>query len=153
MKWLELKIPPLLVMFIFLVDLVFVAWLYPDTSFAFPRHDVAGVLIAVVGLAICLISIRQFKQAETTANPMKPDQSRALITSGIFAYSRNPIYLGMLVFLCGWVVFFANAITLMHPILFVFYLTFFQIKPEERALLSNFGEDYLLYMTRTRRWI
>ncbi len=153
MKWLELKIPPLLLTVVFIIDLAFVQWMYPESAFTFPYHQWIGGGGILIGMLICGLGIKEFRDVKTTVNPTKPETSVSLVTKGIYKYSRNPMYLGFMILLCGTVVFFANTITLMHPILFFIYMHYFQIKPEERAMLSNFGEDYLLYMTRTRRWI
>ena len=153
MKWFELKIPPLILTIVFLIDLAVVHWMYPDTLFTFPYHSWAGIICMFVGAIICALGVKEFRAADTTLNPNTPEAAKSLVNKGIYHYSRNPMYLGFLIILCGAVLFVANAITLMHPILFVFYLHYLQILPEERAMMNNFGEDYLQYMTKTRRWI
>jgi protein-S-isoprenylcysteine O-methyltransferase Ste14 len=86
-------------------------------------------------------------------NPLKPQTASALVASGIYRYTRNPMYLGMLVVVVGWAVFLANVLSALAIVLFPAYITRFQIKPEERVLLSLFGEQYVHYSHQVRRWL
>ncbi|MPN42673.1 hypothetical protein SDC9_190230 [bioreactor metagenome] len=63
------------------------------------------------------------------------------------------MYLGMLVLLLAWCVWLGNVAALLGPVLFVAYITRFQIIPEERILLAKFGEPYAQYLRRVRRWL
>ncbi|WP_420548371.1 methyltransferase family protein [Curvivirga sp.] len=153
MTWLQLKFPPPLVALVFLIHLGLVAYLYPDTIFSFPYQSYIAVIIGLIGLALGITASIEFRKVKTAVNPRKPELAQSLVTNGIFKYSRNPMYLGLVIIICAAVIFAGNFITLMHPILLVMYLHFFQIRPEERILLDKFGEDYLVYMTHTRRWI
>ena len=113
----------------------------------------AAAVIALIGLGIALSGNVAFHRARTTVNPFKPETASSLVTSGIYRFTRNPMYLGMFVALVGWAVFLANLLSAMTLLLFPLYITRFQIQPEERALLSLFGEPYASYMTRVRRWL
>jgi protein-S-isoprenylcysteine O-methyltransferase Ste14 len=75
------------------------------------------------------------------------------VTGGVFRWSRNPMYLGMLVALAGWAAYLANATAFLLLPAFVAYLNRFQIRPEEQALLARFGPPYSEYMATVRRWI
>ncbi len=87
-------------------------------------------------------------------NPTKPDQASVLITAGIYGISRNPMYLGFLALLIGWSLYLANAVALiLVPIGFVAYMNRFQIAAEERALKALFGDEYVSYARRVRRWL
>ncbi len=63
------------------------------------------------------------------------------------------MYLGMLIALLGWAVYLPSALALLGPVMFAFYITRFQIIPEERALHSIFGSAYYEYSQRVRRWL
>ena len=76
-----------------------------------------------------------------------------LVTAGIFRYTRNPMYLGLLVVLTGWAVHVSNAAAFALLPLFVAYMWRFQIVPEERAMGASFGADYAAYTRRVRRWL
>jgi protein-S-isoprenylcysteine O-methyltransferase Ste14 len=99
-----------------------------------------------------LAALGQFRRARTTTNPLKPDTTSALVTSGAFAYSRNPMYLGLALILAGWA-FWLGALTpwLVLP-LFIAAITTLQILPEEAALARLFGADFAAYRRSTERW-
>jgi len=93
-----------------------------------------------------------FRKAKTTVNPVKPHAS-SLVTSGVYAISRNPMYLGGFTMLLGWTIFLSNPLAFLFLPLYVLYLNRFQIAPEERVLTSLFGETYVAYQARARRWL
>ena len=70
-----------------------------------------------------------------------------------FKYTRNPMYLGMVIFLIGLSIYNGLIIGLIFVPLFIAYISFFQIKPEEAAMIKIFGDDYRTYMQKVRRWI
>jgi protein-S-isoprenylcysteine O-methyltransferase Ste14 len=84
---------------------------------------------------------------------MTPSASSSLVTAGIYTVTRNPMYLGFAMFLLGWGIFLANPVSLLVIPCFVFYMTRFQIIPEERALQSLFGPDFQAYRAKARRWL
>ena len=86
-------------------------------------------------------------------NPTKPEASSAVVSDGIYRFSRNPMYLSLLTGLAGWALFLENAAALLVLPMFVAYMNRFQIKPEERALLEKFGSSYAEYMRSVRRWL
>jgi protein-S-isoprenylcysteine O-methyltransferase Ste14 len=92
-------------------------------------------------------------RAKTTWRPMTPTRSTKLVDSGVYALSRNPIYLGMLLVMFGWAVLLASPAALIVSAVFVAYLDRFQIGPEERALTSVLGQEYADYTARVRRWV
>jgi protein-S-isoprenylcysteine O-methyltransferase Ste14 len=93
-----------------------------------------------------------FRKAKTTVNPLKPHAS-SLVTWGVYAISRNPMYLGGLIMLLGWAIFLPNALAFVFLPIYVLYINWFQIAPEERALTSLFGQTYVAYQMRARRWL
>jgi protein-S-isoprenylcysteine O-methyltransferase Ste14 len=111
-----------------------------------------GAIVGVLAAWMMLAALGQFRRARTTTNPLKPDTASALVTSGAFAYSRNPMYLGLALILAGWA-FWLGALTpwLVLP-LFTSAITTLQILPEEAALARLFGADFAAYRRRTDRW-
>lgn len=152
MSRLELKIPPPLVGLLCASLMYGIDLIYPQQWLAPPLALAGGVLLAMGGIAIDLISVWQFHRARTTINPLKPQASSALVTHGIYGYSRNPMYLGMLTILCGWALYLGNLLALPCLPLFVAYLTRFQIVPEERVMARLFGRPFVDYCQRVRRW-
>jgi len=76
-----------------------------------------------------------------------------LVTNGTFHFTRNPMYLSLLLYLLAWAVYLSNWLALLFVPVFVLYINQFQIKPEERALSSLFGLEYAAYKGRVRRWL
>ena len=116
------------------------------------RYVVAGVLV-VVGLAFDLLGLIAFRASRTTINPLRPERSTALVTGGVYRVTRNPMYVGMALLLLAWAVYLSSLLAFAGPVVFVLYITRFQIQPEERALQAIFGEDFGRYAARIRRWL
>ncbi len=111
------------------------------------------VFIIALGLGCALMAMLQFSRANTTVDPRTPDKAQSLQISGIYRFSRNPMYLGLLLLLLAWCLWLGLFVNLMLLALFVSYITTYQIIPEERALTEKFGEDYRRYCQQVRRWL
>jgi protein-S-isoprenylcysteine O-methyltransferase Ste14 len=153
MQWLELKVPPLLVWLIVAVAMLGVAYIAPRLSFNLPGSSAIAAALVALGGALAVAGVFAFRGRGTTVNPLTPSESSFVVTNGVYRVSRNPMYLGFLVALAGWAVYLSNAGAVMLLPAFVAYLTQYQIKPEERALLSKFGSEFAQYMSRVRRWL
>jgi protein-S-isoprenylcysteine O-methyltransferase Ste14 len=112
----------------------------------------AAVLVAT-GLVMGISGVVTFRKAKTTIDPTKPYTASSLVTRGVYSVSRNPMYLGGLIILLGWAVFLVSALAFFLLPAYVLYINRFQIKPEERALKSLFGDAYVDYQSRVRRWV
>lgn len=112
-----------------------------------------GLGIAQASGVLALASIATLWYARTTINPLAPDRARHLVTGGVFRFSRNPIYLSLLMLLVAYALRLDSPSAWLGPVAFVAYVTRFQIQPEERVLQAKFGEAYAAYRARTRRWI
>ena len=148
---LNTKIPPPIIAILFAV-MIF----YFSDSFAYvdlPFKIYISLFFVLLGFFITFSSARNFKKKETTVNPIKPEEASQLVTDGFFKITRNPMYLGMLLFLLGLSIYNGLIVGLVFLPLFVGYITFFQIIPEESAMIEIFGEDYKAYMKKVRRWI
>ena len=147
------RIPPPIWLLAFGVAMWFVA----RTEFAYPIHVPYALAIAVVigllGISSSAAGIREFNKASTTVNPLKPEEASTLVTSGIFQRTRNPMYVGLFLVLTGWTVWLGALGNLALLIIFIVVMTELQIKPEEKALLGLFGQEYERYCERVRRWI
>jgi protein-S-isoprenylcysteine O-methyltransferase Ste14 len=116
------------------------------------RLPVAAALGAI-GVAIAVGGVMSFRRAKTTVNPLKPETSAALVSSGVYSFTRNPMYLGMLLALFAWAAYLSSIWSLVGPILFALFITRFQIVPEERVLDRLFGAAFAEYKKRVRRWL
>lgn len=112
-----------------------------------------GSFPAALGIVIGVTAVVRLHQAHTTTSPMDPGKASFLVTDGVFRFSRNPIYLGMVLLLAGWAVWLGSASPWVIPPLFAVFITAVQIVPEERALGLRFGEKYRAYQSRVARWI
>lgn len=134
-----------------------IMWAVAHSGFAYPVAIPfalpLAVLLAAAGIAVAAAAIRRFRKVETTVNPLQPDAATALVDHGIFTRTRNPMYLGLLLVLSGWGVWLQSLANIVVLAGFVFFITEFQIKPEERALQKVFGQAYADYVARVRRWI
>lgn len=147
------KIPPPVILLLSGTIMWFVAHSPYAYTVAVPFAPIIGLLLAVAGVATAATAIRQFSRAETTVNPLDPGAATALVDSGIFARTRNPMYIGLLLVLSGWAVWLESASNILVLAVFVSYITELQIKPEEQALRKIFGQAYVDYCDRVRRWI
>ena len=111
--------------------------------------------LIIIGMAVLLDiwSLLLFFRAKTTPNPMKLGNTSHLVTIGLYRFSRNPMYLGLLVMLVGWALYLGSLSPLAMLPLFVWLLTKQQIEPEETMLLDKFKQEYRDYQQRVRRWI
>ena len=153
MNALELKVPPVAVTLLAGAAMWLAASILPSLTFPLPYRWIAAVVLAVAGGAVAVLGVASFRRARTTVNPITPQAASSLVTTGIYRFSRNPMYLGMLLLLAGVAAFLANAAALIVLPLFVVYMNRFQIQPEERALSAIFGSDFTAYTQRVRRWM
>ena len=152
MSKLNLKVPPPLVVFISAVLMWFLSELFPTMNEPELRLVVAPTL-ACIGIFIAVSGILSFRRAATTVNPLAPQKATSLVMVGIYKFTRNPMYLGLLFILSAWSVFLFNLYAAFVLVAFVLYITEFQIKPEENALTVLFGDEYTAYKRSVRRWI
>lgn len=153
MNKLELKVPPPAAALVVAVAMWLVAYGLDSLSFALPARRVVSIVLAAAGIAISTAGTWSFWRARTTVNPTRPEATSSLVATGIYRFTRNPMYLGLFLVLAGWAAHLANAAALAGPLLFALYVTRFQILPEERALATKFGPAFDAYKLRTRRWI
>lgn len=153
MAWLERKIPPPVVGALVAAAMWAVAAPGPQLSLPpWPRNAVAAVL-ALAGIAFDILGVLAFRAARTTVNPLKPERARALVTSGVYRISRNPMYVGMDLLLLAWALYLGALLPFAGPALYAWYITRFQIGAEERVLRQLFGDAYANYAARVRRWL
>ncbi len=84
---------------------------------------------------------------------MKPGSASALVDSGLYRLTCNPMYLGFLLALLGWAVFLSHILALLLLPAFILYMNRFPIALEERALAPPFDQPFVAYKARVRRWL
>lgn len=152
MKFLELKIPPLLLMLLFAAIMWSIAQITPAFMFLDSIKVVLLMVAVVTAVGLTLAGALEFRRAQTTVNPTAPESTSSLVTSGIYQFTRNPMYVGFFIALIGWGCFLGNVYALVFSLLFVPYMNKFQILPEEKMLFQLFGQQYKDYCDSVRRW-
>ena len=112
---------------------------------------VLGVLLIAVNFGFGLPAIREMLKVKTSLNPHHP--STTLVSSGSYRFTRNPMYVGLTLVFAGALTFFQIAWGLLFVPLVVWLITIWVIIPEEEYLENKFGDDYLHYKSKVRRWI
>jgi len=150
---LSLKIPPLALGIITLL-LIWLADRYVPIYHAdFVYQNIIASVISGAGLIVALPGIFAFKKLKTSVDPRYPQKVSKLVIIGIYKYSRNPMYLGLLLAIIGFVFFLGSLAGILIVILFVLFINKYQIQPEEIVLQQKFGDDYINYTKDVRRWI
>lgn len=148
-----LRIPPVLVVFIAALFIWGIARFVPFPSFVVPGKGLVSVLLGALGAVVSVLGVASFRRAKTTVNPMHPEQASVLVDSGIYRFTRNPMYLGFAIVLLAWCVYLSAWPALLVVAAFVVYMNQFQIKPEESALEARFGAAFVAYKKSVRRWL
>lgn len=153
MPSLEHKIPPPVIGALVAAAMWSVSALGPQFPIATGPKYAAVAILAVAGVAFDLLGLLAFRAFRTTINPLKPERASAMVTSGVYRVSRNPMYVGMVLLLLAWAVNLSALLPFAGPPIFVLYITRFQIQSEERVLKGIFGKEYSAYAARVRRWL
>jgi protein-S-isoprenylcysteine O-methyltransferase Ste14 len=149
----ELRVPPVAVTLVAAALMGLAAWATPSLRVVVPAGHWIAVGVALLGGLISALAVASFKRARTTVNPMTPDASSALVRTGLFRLTRNPMYLGFALLLAAWAVYLANGAAGLLVAGFVLYMNRHQIEPEERALTARFGQAFVDYASQVRRWL
>lgn len=152
MKNLELRIPPPIIALLVMAGMYLIDRLLP-LGVRVPGRVFWFIGFFVLGMAVAIVGVVQFRQQRTTIHPLNPEHSTSLVTSGIYRYSRNPMYLGMLLVIVGWLIYLGSWLAVFMPVVFVLLINKLQIVPEERILASKFGQSFTEYLGSVRRWI
>ena len=145
------KFPPPLVALTFCYLINYTKNIFPKIEIG--SGDIFGSIIITFGIIIILSAIILFKKYKTTITPLKPSNATKLIVSGVYKFSRNPMYLGLLLVLSG-ISIILNPIGGLFLIpLYILYINLFQIIPEENAMVYLFKDEFLDYKKNVRRWI
>ena len=130
---------------------VLLQWLVPLPFLASLPSRILGAILFVGGFALGMPAFRGMLHAKTSPNPHRP--STSLVRDATYRFTRNPMYLGMLVSYSGLFIFFQNPWFLLVLPLLVWSFTTWVIVPEENYLEEKFGHEYLDFKSHVRRWI
>ena len=146
-----IKIPPPLIVLTLIISIYFSSKKIDLINIPF-QLEISFFMLSL-GILVFINPVLKFIKSKTTINPIQFEETNILVTSGIFKYSRNPMYLGMLMIIISTSIFYLNIYSILTPFLFVFWINKFQIKREEIFLTEKFGKEYLSYKNKTRRWL
>ncbi|WP_420315894.1 methyltransferase family protein [Ekhidna sp.] len=149
----KLKIPPVVIFFLGIGCIFGAHHFWPEYSYQFAYQTLLSRLFLAVGVLIAFSGIITFRMKGTTVDPLHPDKASALVTSGVYRYTRNPMYLGMALVILGGIVRIGNPIGILGVVFFIWYIDRFQILPEEESLTKIFGEEYRQFCEQVRRWV
>ena len=121
--------------------------------YSFENQSTISITIFIIGLLMIAVSGYLFRVAKTTVNPLTPDKTKQLVTTGIYRFSRNPMYIGFLLMLFSCAIFVGSFINLVFFPLYIIVANRLYIASEERALNQLFGDEYEAYKHKVRRWL
>ena len=145
------KIPPPIITLICGLGIYFSRPLFPKYNYI--SIDIIAASFLLLGIIILITAVLSFKRQSTTVSPLQPEKASYLVVSGIFKYSRNPMYLGMLLILISMTIKFNFVGGILIIFGFITFITKFQIIPEEIALERLFGKEFTRYKKKTKRWV
>ena len=151
MNALALKVPPVAQVIITAAAMYGVSKMVPALTFSL--NGSTALALGVMGLSLGIMGVTQFRIAQTTPNPQALEKVSSLVTSGVYQYSRNPMYVGLVLILLGWAFYLSHFLAFVLLPIFILYMTRFQIQPEERMMARKFGKTYQDYLNKVRRWI
>lgn len=114
---------------------------------------VAGALLATGGLAVALAGVAAFRRQRTTVDPRHPERASALVTDGVYRWTRNPMYVGFVGVALGGASALGSPLGVLGPAFLSLYLDRVQIPAEEAALRSHFGLGFDAYTRTVGRWL
>lgn len=153
MRKLELRVPPVAVFVLVVLLMYWLKGLTPTFKITVPLVEFVVAALTLLSGFIGIAGVYEFRKAKTTVNPVKPESASSVVNTGVFAYTRNPMYVALLLLIIALGLWWQHLSVIPCGALFISYMNRYQIKPEEHVLERLFGEDYLKYKNRVRRWI
>ncbi len=148
-----MHLPPPLIAVLFIIAMLIFGWIMPGLEIAIPGQKWLAVILLLAGVLCIFMAGGRFFRAKTTIMPNKIEESSALVTEGIYQYSRNPMYLGMALAIAGAGIGGGSLLTPLAVAGFVLVINKVQIEKEEEGLVEIFGDGYREYCSKVRRWI
>ena len=143
--------PPLLLVLILALSMLGLDQALPFFRVIHPTLTYLGVVPILLGVLLVLIAAGLFRLRKTTINPF--GEPSMVVQDGFYRFSRNPMYLGMLLVLVGIGVWLGNVMSFLLAPAFALIMTRWYIVREEHLLEARFGDQYRAYRQRVRRWL
>jgi protein-S-isoprenylcysteine O-methyltransferase Ste14 len=147
----DIKILPPFLMLIHLIVAFTLKWMIPLSTPAPQVVKVIGWMILAGGFLFAIGALRELNKADTSPIPHEP--TTAIVTSGVYRFSRNPIYVGFVCTVIGLPLALGNYWGLILSPAMIYYFNELIIKHEEAYLEKKFGDVYTSYKSRVRRWL
>lgn len=147
------RLLPIIYVLLFAVLMFCITQVVPLLTWSFAGQIYLAATLFALGVIIIILGAIQFWQVGTTVNPGHPEDTTKLVVSGLYRWSRNPMYLGFLFILISWAVYLGSLAAMMFLPGFVWIITRVYILSEEQVLADKFGETFRSYQSRVRRWI
>lgn len=145
-----LLLPPILGFSLAIISII-LHFVFPIAKIISYPYNLLGILGITIGVILVILGKKTFEKFKT---PLRPGaKPTALVTTGPFRMSRNPMYLGFVVILLGISVILGSLITFISPVIFFLVIHFGFIPFEEKLMENNFGKEYLDYKKKVRKWI
>ncbi|WP_318496241.1 methyltransferase family protein [Photobacterium leiognathi] len=148
----SLRVPPPILLLLSILGMHLLSRFYPVMTFDFDGKSLLISMLCFIGVIPGFTAIIAFAKANTTIDPRYPQKTSRLVTTGIYRFTRNPMYLGLVFFLFAAAFYFSALSCFVVVPVFIWVMNNFQIEPEEAVLLAMFGEDYQHYCQTVRRW-
>ena len=149
----KLLIPPPIQALLSIIMMWLISRYFLHANFSLNGINILALVFLIIAVIILILSINKFRKIKTTISPLKLNKTSSLINSGIYRYTRNPMYLGLLLILFSTALFLKNFISFLIIPLFILFITKNQILPEEETLENIFEEENKNYKKKVRRWI
>ncbi len=153
MRKLELRVPPVAVFLLVVLLMYWLKGLTPTFKITVPFVEFVVAILTLLSGFVGIAGLYEFRKLKTTVNPVKPEFATTVVSTGVFAYTRNPMYVALLLLIIALGLWWQHLSVILCGALFISYMNRYQIKPEEHVLERLFGEDYLKYKNRVRRWV
>lgn len=148
----KLIIPPALIFALTALCMYLLARFLPVGYFDFFGRSYLMWTLVLIAMLLATVALIQFFRARTSIDPLHPGKVSSLVTTGVYAISRNPMYLALLLILLAWGLWLGNAFNVLLAAAFVSVMNRYQISREEASLLQKFGKEYSQYCIKVRRW-
>jgi len=149
----KLKIPPPIYMLLMATVMWGLDYYYPVIDLLTTPWNRLGLIVIFFAMFADGMSLLQFLRVHTTINPIHPEKTKTLVTTGMYRFTRNPMYVGLLLVLIGWGIILGSLMPFFVLPIFITILTIEQIIPEERILEQKFGQQYRDYKASVNRWL
>ena len=147
------RIPPVALALVVALVMWAASRRWPQFAVPLPAPTAVAAGFAVFGAGVALAGATAFRAAGTTVNPLTPGGASAVVRRGVYRFSRNPMYVGLVAGLLGWGVYLSHALALAGVPVLAWWLDRFQITAEEQALRARFGAEFDEYCRQVRRWM